>query len=233
MRISILGYGWYGEPLGHYLKSCGHSVTGSTRSPEKKEKLESKDLKAFLLNPPDRPDISDSDILIINIPPFEGQLEWFKTWDWNENHWPVFISSTSVLPHPETKNAEILQSEEEYFRTFKHHTILRFGGLLGNGRHPGKYLSGRKNLEGPDAPVNLLHLEDAIKVTATVIEKKLNHHVFNVVSSEHPTRKEFYTAYCLKNKLPPPEFREDDKSKGKLVSNEDLIPFYSSFHSLE
>lgn len=233
MRSSILGFGWFGEPLGHYLKSLGFEVKGSTRTPEKKEKLIKTGLETFLLNPPARPDISDSDIIVINIPPFENQLEWFKSWDWQDHHWPVFISSTSVLPRPETKNAELLAREEEYFRTFSQHTILRFGGLLGNGRHPGKFLSGRKNLEGPNWPVNLLHLQDAVKVTATVIDKKLNHHVFNVVSSEHPTRKEFYTAYCLKNNLPLPEFRDEDLSEGKLVSNADLIPYYSDFHPLK
>lgn len=233
MRCSILGFGWFGEPLGHYLKNLNFKVKGSTRTIEKKERLEKSGLETSILNPSVKPDISDSDIVVINIPPFEGQIEWFKSWDWKAHHWPVFISSTSVLPHPETKNAELLKSQEDYFKTFKHHTILRFGGLLGNGRHPGKFLSGRKNLEGPHWPVNLLHLEDAVKVTATVIEKKLNHHVFNVVSSDHPTRKDFYTAYCLKNNLPLPEFREADGSEGKLVSNADLIPYYSDFHSLE
>lgn len=233
MRCNILGYGWFGGPLGHYLRKCGHDVKGSTRSQEKKDKLQSTGLETFILNPPSLPPIEDSEVIIINIPPFEGQLEWFKTWEWKNDHWPVFISSTSVLPLPETKNAELLKAEEDFFRTFKKHTILRFGGLLGNGRHPGKYLSGRKNLERPHSPVNLLHLDDAVKVTAMILERNLNHHEFNVVSSEHPTRKEFYTSFCVRNNLPLPEFNEDDKSTGKLVSNADLLPYYPNFRPLE
>lgn len=235
MRINILGFGWYGEPLGLYLKDRGHNVVGSTRTEEKRNLLHRKGLSTFVMNPPAKPAfLKESEIIIVNIPPFEGQLDWIRSWDWQDHHWPIFISSTSVLPAPETKNAEILKAEEEYFQNiFKRFSILRFGGLLGNGRHPGKFLSGRKNLEGPLAPVNLIHQSDAIKVTGMVIEKKLDQHIFNVVSSEHPTRKEFYTAYCLKHNLPLPEFREDDLTKGKLVSNADLLPYYETFHSLE
>lgn len=234
MRCSILGFGWFGEPLGLKLQQGGHIINGSTRSEEKKNLLINKGLDAFVLTPPLRPtNLSLSDIVIVNIPPFESQLEWFKSWDWNGDQWPIFISSTSVIPNPETRSAEILKSEEEFFQNnFKRFTILRFGGLLGNGRHPGKYLSGRKDLAGQFSPVNLLHLEDAIKVTLMIIEKNLNHHIFNVVSSEHPTRKDYYTEYCRKNNLPLPHFNEEDQSKGKLISNEELLPYYSKFHPI-
>lgn len=233
-KSSVLGFGWFGEPLGLRLKDLGHTVQGSTRTEEKRKSLQAKGLDAFVLNPGAKPAIKESEIIIVNIPPFEGQLDWIRSWDWHDKQWPIFISSTSVLPRPDTKSAEILKAEEDFFQErFSRFTILRFGGLLGNGRHPGKFLSGRKNLQGPLWPVNLLHLDDAINVTKMVIEKKLDHHIFNVVSSEHPTRKDFYTGFCRKNNLPLPEFDLSDTSVGKMVSNADLLLYYQNFRPLD
>lgn len=234
MRCSILGLGWYGEPLARELKKNGWHVSGSTRTPEKKLMLEEEGLKPFLMNFPKTPTQSqlDQEVIILNIPPFERQLDWLKSWPWSKESWVIFISSTSVLPFPDTPNASILAMEERWVQeTFTNWTILRFGGLLGGSRHPGKFLSGRKNLQGKNWPVNLIHQKDAIGVTKVVLEKKLTQKIFNVVSSEHPTREEYYSEYCRKNGLPLPEFSSDE-SVGKIVSNEDLLPYYSEFQKL-
>lgn len=203
MKISIVGLGWFGSSLAEAL--AGHDISGTHRTD---------------LNQSNTPSaaIMEADVLVLNIPPFKDQLKWFQSWNWSQKTHVIFISSTSVygqetgeldesiLPIPSTENGELLLQEEEWIRTFTHHTVIRFGGLLGKNRHPGKVLSGRKNLSGGNRPVNLLHLDDAVGFTKLVIENKLKNRTFNLVNPEHPTREAFYRSYCESQKLPLPEF---------------------------
>lgn len=144
----------------------------------------------------------------------------------------IFVSSTSVYPDdarvvsekdagPAGSEAgeallvcEKLLLEHTEFST----TILRMAGLYGPDRHPGKFLSGRKNISKPNAPVNMLHLEDAIGVTIAALEQEAYGEIFNVCASQHPTRKAYYNAACSFLDLPAPEFANDEIS-GKEVSN--------------
>jgi nucleoside-diphosphate-sugar epimerase len=50
MKISILGCGWLGLPLGKYLVENGHSVKGSTTSESKLPLLSAVGIEPFLLN---------------------------------------------------------------------------------------------------------------------------------------------------------------------------------------
>lgn len=180
-------------------------------------------VRLFPLNPPHVPseEVLSSDVIILNIPPFEGQLSWFETWNWKKKTHLIFVSSTSVI-----SQENILKQEEAWVeKNFVTFTILRFGGLFGPNRHPGRSLSGKKNVKGKLHPVNLLHLNDAVGFTMKVIEKGLTG-TFHVVASEHPQKKEFYTAYCLKEGIPLPEFDETDESTGKIVPNDEARKHY-------
>lgn len=223
MKISILGLGWFGSPLASELTSLGHTIEGSTTSSEKVKSLKDLGIHAFTLKFPDIPKKIDADILILNIPPFDEELEWFKSWEISAKTWIIFISSTSV----ETKMAPLLLKQEEWVRTFSHWTILRFGGLFGNERHPGKFLSGKKNLPGRLWPVNMLHLNDAIGFTRKIIELKIESTTFTVISSDHPTREEFYTTFCRENHLPFPEFDQSDNSFKEPLDNLEARRLYS------
>lgn len=229
MKISIMGLGWYGAPLASELLKDGHAVLGSTRSEDKTKQFITQHIHASRFSYPDLPskDLMDADIVILNIPPFEEELEWFKSFSWNPNTWIIFISSTSVYPAPESKSGILLKAQEDWAQShFKHWTILRFGGLYGAQRHPGKYLRGRKNIAGRLNPVNLVHLDDCIGFTRTVIDKNLQNRLFNVVSDDHRTKEEFYSEFCRKEGLPLPEFDPNDKSSGKIVPNEELKKHY-------
>ncbi len=231
-KCSIIGLGWYGTPLASSLMQSGFDVCGSTRSLEKQEKLSQKGIKTSLLSYPGIPDseLLESDIIVVNIPPFEGQLDWFKSWNWQSKTWTIFISSISVFPQPDSKNAELLLEQENWFQThFQNWTVLRLGGLLGNGRHPGKHLSGRKNLPGRLWPVNLIHQDDTVDFTKMVIDQNLTKKIFHVVSDEHPTREDFYTEYCRNSGLPLPEFDNTDFSQGKEIPS---LGIYHSFKKL-
>ena len=106
-------------------------------------------------------------------------------------------------------------------------TVVRLGGLIGPDRAPGRFLAGRQNLSQGDAPVNLLHLTDAVGVLRTIIEQDIWGHTLNVCASSHPARREFYPAAAEFLGLQPPTFKPE-YSSGKLIDNSlmrSLVPY--------
>lgn len=219
MKISVIGLGWFGEDLAYELKKEGHIVGGTTTSSAKKEILKQKGINAHLLSYPSIPptELLEVDCIILNIPPFQEELNWFQSWNFKKDTWMIFISTIS---------GALVQQEEWVKNTFSQWTILRFGGLYGKQRHPGKNLSGRQNLPGRKWPVNLLHLSDAIGFTKKVIELNLQSQLFHVLSGEHPSREEFYHEYCQQKGLPMPHFDQTDQSQKEPVSNQDSEIYY-------
>lgn len=156
----------------------------------------------------------------------------------------IFVSSTSVYgdsnnfstslevteetkPNPDTESgkqlviAETLLQSNPHFKT----TVIRFGGLLGEDRHPVKFLAGRANVENPDAPVNMIQREDCIGVIEKVLDFARDdnwewNETFNAVAPQHPTRKAYYHKKADILNLPLPTFAEDSESKGKIISSE-------------
>ena len=152
----------------------------------------------------------------------------------------IFVSSTSVYgdsfpiieiteetkPNPDTESgkqlviAETLLQSNEHFKT----TVIRFVGLLGEDRHPVKFLAGRTNVENPDAPVNMIQREDCIGIIEKIL-KQVQHdnwewnQTFNAVAPQHPTRKEYYHKKAQILNLPLPIFAENLESKGKIISS--------------
>lgn len=152
----------------------------------------------------------------------------------------IFVSSTSVYgdsfpiveiteetkPNPDTESgkqlviAETLLQSNPNFKT----TVIRFGGLLGEDRHPVKFLAGRANVENPDAPVNMIQREDCIGVIEKVLDFARNdnwewNQTFNAVAPQHPTRKAYYLKKADILNLPLPTFAENSESKGKMISS--------------
>lgn len=238
MKISIIGLGWFGEALA--LELAGqHDIYGTTRSEEKAAVLEKKNITVEILTMASIPsgNLLAADVIVLNIPPSHQQLEWFKSWHWNKQSHVIFISSTSVygkntgyvdetiLPLPDTDNARILVEEENWFKFFPVHTIIRFGGLIGLNRHPGKFLSGKTNIAGGNLPVNLIHLDDCVGFVKAVMEQKLTNEVFNLAHPEHPLRRDYYQSYCREHNLPLPEFT-DSPENGKVISHVKAGQFY-------
>jgi nucleoside-diphosphate-sugar epimerase len=157
----------------------------------------------------------------------------------------IFVSSTSVycdgfpiveiteetIPNPDTESGKQLVVSETLLQNNIHFktTVIRFGGLLGDDRHPAKFLAGKTNVENPDAPVNLIQREDCIGI----IEKILNHNeaseqyenwgeTFNAVAPQHPSRKEYYQKKALEFGLDLPQFN-NEISLGKLIKSDKII----------
>ncbi|MCV2485508.1 NAD-dependent epimerase/dehydratase family protein [Flavobacterium sp. SH_e] len=159
----------------------------------------------------------------------------------------LFVSSTSVygdnnsfineetIPNPETESgkqlvlAENLLQENQNFET----TILRFGGLIGEDRHPVKFLAGKENLENPDAPINLIHQNDCIKIIEEIIIQSKWNEVFNAVAPFHPTREEYYTNKAIEMSLEKPKFSSEKSNIKKVISSEKIEKTLSYQFKLE
>lgn len=223
MKISILGCGWFGLELAKNLQ--GHERLGTTTTPEKLSLIQSIGVTPFLFKSTNTlpNEIKDSDLIILNMPGHPEQLNEFKSWNLKRSTWIIFISSTSFY----NSDKSILKDEEAFIQeSFSEWTILRFGGLIGKDRHPGKSLSGRHDLKGKNWPVNLIHLDDTVGFTIAVIEKKIKNRIIDVVSDEHETKEKFYTEYAQRKNLPLPLFDQNDSSVGKIVSNTELKKIY-------
>lgn len=248
-KISILGCGWLGLPLAKKLLADGSRVKGSTTSTEKMDMLRAAGIDPFLIELSadgisgeiDR--FLDSEILILDIPP---KLSQGRFTDKIKNLLPylqrstvtrvLFISSISVYAenagdvdensraNPETENGKQLLEAEALLRNDNHFqtTVLRFGGLIGNDRHPVKYLAGRENVAHPQAPVNLIDAEDGIGIISQIIAFEKWNETYNAVAPYHPTRKTYYTQKALEHDLPAPQFANDNAS-GKTVGTEKII----------
>ncbi len=146
----------------------------------------------------------------------------------------LFISSTSVyadtnemitentFPMPETEAGKQLVAVESLLQKNRNFqtTILRFGGLIGENRHPIYFLSGKKNIENPEAPINLIHQKDCIGIILKIIQNGCWGAVFNGVAPFHPTRKAYYKALAKQLSLSEPEFNETGSSVGKTILSE-------------
>ena len=145
----------------------------------------------------------------------------------------VFVSSTSVYgdiegdvteltaPVPATESGRQLLDSESIFReeTSLKVTVVRFGGLIGPERHPVTMLSGRKNLSNGNFPVNLIHLNDCIKIISEILKNNWWNETINGVYPNHPTKQRYYTSKAIQNGLQIPEYETNSSKIGKTVSS--------------
>lgn len=196
---------------------------------------------------PENDSFWESDLLFLNVPPGKAGKESISYQELlspviqkaseSSTDWIIFASSTSVYPagggltrEADSKPGDaststgntILEVEKEILTSGTDATILRFGGLYGYGRHPVKYLSGRKNLTGAQKPVNLIHQLDCLNIVSEIISQNLRNQIYNVVSDGHPPRKEFYESAARYFNIPKPHFLHDEEKAYTIISNEKL-----------
>lgn len=247
-QISILGCGWLGLPLAKAFIAKGYKVKGSTTSEDKFDILASEGIKPFVFNLNDTNNdaifyefLNDSAIVIINFPPkripnieaiYKAQLESILPFI-SETQKIIFVSSTSVYQNtngivtetlsvqPEKASGKaVLAAETLLFEYFKETaTVVRFAGLIGPDRFPGRFLAGKNNLPNAEAPVNIIHRTDCINLIAKIINKNCWGHIINGCADEHPTREEYYTKAAKAIDLEPPTFLKSDAISFKTISN--------------
>ena len=235
--ISIAGCGWLGEPLACRLVSKGCKVKGSGTRPEKLEHLRAGGIEPFLLRLEDLAgcpaEFFQSDTLIVLIPPRDPVL--FRDLIRRIGSSPIrqvlLASSTSVYGPAVgsiTEDAPLhpgpVGEIEAVFRNCSDFstTVIRFGGLFGYDRHPGRWFAGR-TLRDPEGVVNLIHREDCIGIIETILEKNIRGEVFNACAPVHPSRSGFYTRAAVSLGLDPPVIPAGTPSEVKEVSSARLI----------
>lgn len=198
------------------------------------------DVKAFL---------AAVDVLIIDIPPglrkdpesdFSGAMK--KLSEAIESSGVkkvIFVSSTGVYDDTgsfriyteatepnatsvsgrELIAAEKILTQNSLFET----TVIRFGGLVGEDRHPVKYLAGRKNLANPLGPVNLIHQKDCIGIIERLLKNDIFGTSYNAVFPYNPPREKFYKTKALALGLNLPEFDHSKPSVGKVISSSKAV----------
>ncbi|MFT4031113.1 MAG: SDR family NAD(P)-dependent oxidoreductase [Siphonobacter sp.] len=246
MKISIIGCGWLGLPLGEYLVLKGYDVTGTTTSPEKLSTLKQVGINPILLsfNPAPEGDLSgllDAEVLIITIPPRAGkqgdpfypkQFQYLLSMLSTYKGHVIHISSTSVYKDTNGSVTEtdavdvhhpIVQAEQVLKNSSLPLTILRCGGLLGYDRIPGKYFIG-KTVNTGQIPVNFIHRNDVVEIILEVIRQNRWNETYNVVAPEHPVRKDVYLQNANVHGWAAPAFAEPaEPIPFKVISPEKLI----------
>lgn len=191
--------------------------------------------------------LADSQILIINIPPklrggstenFVAKITTLLPFIENSTVEKVlFVSSTSVygednefvseasVLNPDTEGGRQLAIVENVLQKNSRFqtTILRFGGLINDERNPVRFLSGRENIENPDAPINLIHQDDCIGIIEKIIALNSWDKTYNAVAPFHPTRQEYYTQKATELNLALPKFAALNTIVGKTILNNKVI----------
>jgi nucleoside-diphosphate-sugar epimerase len=237
--ISILGSGWLSVPLAQRLVQLGHDVRMSTRNVDKQAALTAQNLETYLVDIDSDDalpaDFIDSDILIIAITSKNsaGYQQLINRLAGSKVKHVLFISSSSVY---QNLNREVSEDEgvedhsrplyqiEQQFRDCPDFTttVLRFSGLVGPARHPGRFFRGGKTVKQPDAPINLIHLDDCIGLIECIIQQSAWGEVFNGCSDTHPVKREFYPQVADAIGMPCPEFSAAQSLSYKIVGNDKI-----------
>ena len=247
MVVSILGCGWYGKALALSLIKKGFSVKGSATSKEKLKLLEREGIIPYRLklgneDLPMPHEFFNCDILVISIPPRtrsgEGDSYLAKLSAVinnilvNDVKRVIYISSTGVYseqnktvtemdePLPDNASGHILLDAEKLFskQTKFKTTLIRFGGLVGPGRHPGRFFAGKTDIPNGRAPVNMIYQSDAVGITEAIITQDLFGYTINACAPDHPEKGSFYPMMASVGGYPIPQFI-DELQNWKLVES--------------
>ena len=258
--VCIVGCGWFGLPLAKALKERGIKVYGSKRVQSEALFLKELGIDGFRLDlDNDAQLIQDktqicqalaADCVVINIPPglrkdpqaYLQRLSKLKHL-MAGNHYKklIFVSTTGVYPQADkilaeadasahSEISEKLLQAEAMFAELDNSIIVRFAGLVGPKRHPGRFLAGKKDLPSASGAVNLVHLNDCILAVSALLFNGVSSDVYNVCAPVHPTRQAFYNQAARALGLIEPEFLDDDlitdasgaQVSGKQISSERL-----------
>jgi nucleoside-diphosphate-sugar epimerase len=128
------------------------------------------------------------------------------------------VDEHSMLDFSAPKVSVMHQAEQAVFGFKGQSCVLRLSGLVGPGRHPGRFLAGKTQMAKPDDPVNLIHQQDAVGLIVAILADHTAQGIFNGVSQTAAKRKDFYQSAAKVLNLPLPAFvSSDNKTSGKQV----------------
>jgi nucleoside-diphosphate-sugar epimerase len=250
--ISILGCGWFGLALAKKLISLNYAVKGSTTSQKKLALLQAENIQPYVVNftaemITSDPAFFESDTLFICIPPkrnstelhdYPQKINSILAAAKDKSKHVVLISSTSVYAdenkvvnensetHPDTDSGKVVLAAEILFKRLfpEHCTVIRFAGLIGPDRNPGRFFAGKNDIANGLAPVNLIHQTDAVGIAVKLIEKQAFGRTYNACSPKHPAKMDFYTNAAKVTDLAEPSFIAEKKD-WKIVESLNVPEF--------
>ncbi len=233
--ISILGSGWLGVPLAEALIQQGYAINLSSRSTAKDKLIRDIGAIPYLVNIDTRTypnDFFNADMLICNITSknIEGFSTLIERIGQSQVQQVLFISSSSVYLNTNTIVTEDALQENPQHPLYRieqlfqqaasfDSTIVRFSGLVGYQRHPGRFFKQGKIVPQANAPVNLIHRDDCIALIQAIIEQAAWGDTFNACADTHPTKRIFYQHASELLGQKPPEFDDTAENQYKIVSN--------------
>lgn len=233
-----MGSGWLGLPLAKHLASKGNHIKASTTSESRFSELSALKIEPFIVDigqlSSNLQNYLEADLLIINIP--SKDMDGFGCLITAIEKSPIkkvlFVSSTSVYKN---ENRTLIESDtegstgpllaiENLFRANDQFetTIIRFGGLIGYSRNPGRFFKKGRPVRNPDSAVNLIHRDDCINIISQIVEQEVWGELFNGCADSHPTKREFYSQAAKGLGVATPEFDKSGPNSFKIISNQKL-----------
>jgi nucleoside-diphosphate-sugar epimerase len=241
-RLTVVGCGWFGRPFARHMAERGWSVKGSVRDADRAQALSAEGVEGFAFDLADTtyPAKAFSEaIVVVAISPgrlgesrrhyYEGMALLLDEAAAQGARGLVVITSTSVYrgvrgevdeatPPPNPEN-HLVRVERHLTRLPTPSCAVRFGGLIGPDRHPGRFLADRAEVTGGGDPVNLVQLDDCVRALEHLADTDPAAwpERINVVAPEHPNRASFYRAASESLGLAPPTFADVNSTHGRVV----------------
>ncbi|AIN47325.1 NAD-dependent epimerase/dehydratase family protein [Candidatus Palibaumannia cicadellinicola] len=238
-KISIIGLGWLGMPLGLSLLAQGYQVVGSKTSKEGVEAVRIRGIECYQLNltpllEGDAEDIISlfqTDTLVITLPIRRNGTDNYllavqhaveRARATGVQHF-IFTSSISVYGNslgfycedsptvPVSSFGQCLVKLENWLYKLPYTSvdILRLAGLVGPGRHPGLFMSGKQGLLGGSEVVNLVHQIDVISAISLLLKLPHGSYRYNLCAPYHPLKRYYYPVMARMLGIKPPVYLTD------------------------
>ena len=220
MKVVIVGCGWLGAQLAIVLRDAGHQVFASRRQQQALADI-TQGVSPVLLDLstaqvlPEVYTALHQAIVICAIPPggrsggtsqYQAVLTQLSLlMQQAGSRGVIHFSSSGIyqglsgdvdeqasLQLDIERVAVLAQGEAILQRALPLCITLRLAGLMGPGRHPGRFVIG-KTLANPEGLINMLHAQDACAAVLRLLsEDQLQSAVYNLCSPDGVTRREFY-----------------------------------------
>jgi nucleoside-diphosphate-sugar epimerase len=253
MKCVIIGLGWLGLPLAKELVASGFSVTGTIR-----QRIVLSDEINLLNYEPENGISTDlkraltvADCVVLAFPPNRSSFEQYASdcvqiaGECSKNTRVLMISSTGVYPEkngfvvetdtdllPDTTNSLLFAERSLATILSDRLTIIRMAGLIGGNRYPVRAMATSGKSYPANELVNVVHQNDAVSCCLHVIKHGHWGITVNCCTSEHPTKKAFYSWMASQLESALPLFVASEAT-GKIVRNDksQAIGFKYHFHS--
>ena len=231
MKILVIGAGWLGTQLATQLKADGHELWLSSRSASKSSVVTEQfghfvlDLAQSVRPTAELASLFKDALILCTVPASrsdgEGYIRALTQLATLMKQLGaaacIHLSSTGIYEGL-TGNVDeksqlqladpriaLLDTGEKLLAAAVPCCTLRLAGLIGPGRHPARFLSG-KQAGAADLAVNMVHSSDICIAVSAIVQQQLWPELFNLSCPEFCSKAEFYLTACELASLPAPLF---------------------------